>query len=89
MLVLTAAGGLSDDLGAVLKAHYEPVIRAMNALSMPIISAVQGGAVGAGCALALAADLIVADTSAYFLLAFANIGLVPDMGATWIVSPVN
>jgi 2-(1,2-epoxy-1,2-dihydrophenyl)acetyl-CoA isomerase len=48
----------------------------------PVIAAVNGPAVGIGCSLALAADLIVAAESAYFLLAFVNIGLVPDGGST-------
>ena len=46
------------------------------------VAAVNGPAVGIGCSLALAADLIVAAESAYFLLAFVNIGLVPDGGST-------
>src|SRR4051812_31532673 len=48
----------------------------------PVVSAVNGPAVGIGCSFALAADLIVAAESAYFLLAFVNIGLVPDGGST-------
>jgi 2-(1,2-epoxy-1,2-dihydrophenyl)acetyl-CoA isomerase len=48
----------------------------------PVVAAVNGPAVGIGCSLALAADLIVAAESAYFLLAFVNIGLVPDGGST-------
>ena len=46
----------------------------------PVVASVNGPAVGIGCSLALAADLIVAARSAYFLLAFVNIGLVPDGG---------
>jgi 2-(1,2-epoxy-1,2-dihydrophenyl)acetyl-CoA isomerase len=48
----------------------------------PVVAAVNGPAVGIGCSLALACDLIVAAESAYFLLAFVNIGLVPDGGST-------
>jgi 2-(1,2-epoxy-1,2-dihydrophenyl)acetyl-CoA isomerase len=48
----------------------------------PVVAAVNGPAVGIGCSLALAADLVVAAESAYFLLAFVNIGLVPDGGST-------
>jgi 2-(1,2-epoxy-1,2-dihydrophenyl)acetyl-CoA isomerase len=47
-----------------------------------VVAAVNGPAVGIGCSLALAADLILAAESAYFLLAFVNIGLVPDGGST-------
>ena len=48
----------------------------------PVLAAVNGPAVGIGCSLALACDLIVARESAYFLLAFVNIGLVPDGGSS-------
>jgi 2-(1,2-epoxy-1,2-dihydrophenyl)acetyl-CoA isomerase len=51
----------------------------------PVLAAVNGPAVGIGCSLALAADLIVARESAYFLLAFINIGLVPDGGSSLLV----
>jgi 2-(1,2-epoxy-1,2-dihydrophenyl)acetyl-CoA isomerase len=54
-------------------------------MSKPVISAVNGPAAGAGLSLALAADLVVAKESAYFLLAFVNIGLVPDCGASLFV----
>ncbi len=80
------AAGLPEDLGALLRNHYEPVIKAIRDLPVPVVAAVQGAAAGAGCALALAADLVVAGEGAYFLLAFANIGLVPDAGATWSVA---
>ena len=51
----------------------------------PVIAAVNGPAVGIGCSLALCCDLIVAAESAYFLLAFVNIGLVPDGGSSLFV----
>ena len=74
-------GGLPD-LGARLKEIYHPIITGLREMPKPVISAVNGPAVGIGCSLALAADLIVAAKSAYFLLAFVNIGLVPDGGST-------
>src|SRR5215216_614390 len=74
-------GGLPD-LSARLKEVYHPIIAGLRDLPKPVISAVNGPAVGIGCSLALAADLIVAAESAYFLLAFVNIGLVPDGGST-------
>ncbi len=74
-------GGLPD-LSARLKEIYHPIITALREMPKPVISAVNGPAVGIGCSLALAADLIVAAESAYFLLAFVNIGLVPDGGST-------
>jgi 2-(1,2-epoxy-1,2-dihydrophenyl)acetyl-CoA isomerase len=58
------------------------VSRILHQMPKPVVAAVNGPAVGIGCSLALAADLIVAAESAYFLLAFVNIGLVPDGGST-------
>ncbi|TIX50954.1 enoyl-CoA hydratase-related protein [Alteraurantiacibacter aquimixticola] len=75
-----------DDLGALLDAHYNPLARAMAELPVPLVSAVNGPAVGAGMGFALSGDIVVAARSAYFMLAFANIGLVPDAGASWVVA---
>ncbi len=52
---------------------------------MPVISAVHGPVVGAGCMLALSADIVIAARSTYFLQAFVNIGLVPDAGSMWLL----
>ena len=70
------------DLSARLKDVYHPIITGLREMPKPVVAAVNGPAVGIGCSLALAADLIVAAESAYFLLAFVNIGLVPDGGST-------
>jgi 2-(1,2-epoxy-1,2-dihydrophenyl)acetyl-CoA isomerase len=70
------------DLSARLKEVYHPIITGLREMPKPVVAAVNGPAVGIGCSLALAADLIVAAESAYFLLAFVNIGLVPDGGST-------
>jgi enoyl-CoA hydratase len=64
------------------------LIRTIRDLPQPVIAAVNGPAVGVGCSIALGCDLVVAVESAYFLLAFINIGLMPDGGATALV-PVN
>jgi 2-(1,2-epoxy-1,2-dihydrophenyl)acetyl-CoA isomerase len=84
---LAAGGGLPDDVGAALEAHFNPMIEALFASPLPIVAAVNGPCAGAGCSLALAADLVVAGLSAYFLQAFINIGLIPDAGAaaTWLL----
>jgi Enoyl-CoA hydratase/carnithine racemase len=74
-------GGLPD-LSARLKEIYHPIITELREMPKPVIAAVNGPAVGIGCSLALAADLIVAAESAYLLLAFVNVGLVPDGGST-------
>jgi 2-(1,2-epoxy-1,2-dihydrophenyl)acetyl-CoA isomerase len=77
-----AAGTVDTD--ATLRA-YNPIITAIREMPKPVISAVNGAAAGAGASLALAADIVVAAESAYFLLAFTRIGLVPDAGASLFV----
>lgn len=64
---------------------YHPVMLAIRKLPKPVIAAVNGPAVGIGCSLALCCDLVVAAESAYFLLAFVNIGLVADGGSSLFV----
>lgn len=61
------------------------LIRALRTVPQPVLAAINGPAVGVGCSLALAADITVARESAYLLLAFANVGLMPDGGATALV----
>jgi 2-(1,2-epoxy-1,2-dihydrophenyl)acetyl-CoA isomerase len=70
------------DLSLRLKELYHPIITGIREMPKPVIAAVNGPAVGIGCSLALDCDLILAAESAYFLLAFVNIGLVPDGGST-------
>src|SRR3954447_1231414 len=70
------------DVLTVLRERYHPIITGIRRMEKPVLAAVNGPAVGIGCSLALASDLVVAAESAYFLLAFANIGLVADGGAT-------
>jgi 2-(1,2-epoxy-1,2-dihydrophenyl)acetyl-CoA isomerase len=70
------------DLGGALREIYNPIILAVRTLPKPVIAAVNGPAVGIGCSLALSCDMIVAAESAYFLLAFVKVGLVPDGGAS-------
>jgi 2-(1,2-epoxy-1,2-dihydrophenyl)acetyl-CoA isomerase len=69
-------------LSARLREVYHPIITTLREMPKPVVAAVNGPAVGIGCSLALAADLVVAAESAYFLLAFVNIGLIPDGGST-------
>ena len=76
------AEGELPDLSRRLKELYNPIILGIRELPKPVVAAVNGPAAGIGCALALSCDLIVAGESAFFLLAFVNIGLVPDGGAT-------
>jgi 2-(1,2-epoxy-1,2-dihydrophenyl)acetyl-CoA isomerase len=73
------------DVETVLKTRYHPIITTIRRMEKPVVAAVNGPAVGIGCSLALASDLILAAESAYFLLAFVNIGLVPDGGSSAFV----
>ena len=82
---LAASSAILSDLGAGLRAEYEPMLRAIYQCPIPTISAVNGVAAGAGANLALAADVVIATESAYFLQAFALIGLIPDAGGTYFL----
>jgi 2-(1,2-epoxy-1,2-dihydrophenyl)acetyl-CoA isomerase len=66
---------------------YHPAIAGIRRLPKPVVAAVNGPAVGIGCSRALACDLIMAAESAFFGLAFVNIGLMPDGGSTALVPP--
>lgn len=81
-------GGRSSgpvDAGKVLETHFNVLLERLFALPVPFVTAVNGPAAGAGCSYGLAGDIIVAAKSAYFLQAFVNIGLVPDVGSTWML----
>jgi len=73
------------DTDQILVEYYHPIVTAIREMPKPFISAVNGPAAGAGVSLALAADLVVARESAYFLLAFVNIGLAPDGGSSLFI----
>ena len=75
----------SPDLYSVLTERYHPIITGIRRMPKPVIAAVNGAAAGIGLSLALACDLILAAESAFFLLAFVNIGLVPDGGSSVLV----
>ena len=69
-----------------LTRHYNPLMTKLAELDVPTVAAVNGPAAGVGCSMALAADFVFAGASAYFLQAFVNIGLVPDGGASWMLT---
>jgi 2-(1,2-epoxy-1,2-dihydrophenyl)acetyl-CoA isomerase len=73
------------DVAKELNEVYHPVIAGVRRLEKPVVAAVNGPAVGIGASLALACDLVLAAESAYFGLAFVNIGLMPDGGSTLFV----
>jgi 2-(1,2-epoxy-1,2-dihydrophenyl)acetyl-CoA isomerase len=80
-----APGGEGVDLGESLENRYNPLIRRLMNLPKPAVCAVNGVAAGAGANIAFAADIVFAAKSAKFIQSFANIGLVPDSGGTWIL----
>jgi 2-(1,2-epoxy-1,2-dihydrophenyl)acetyl-CoA isomerase len=73
------------DILKELNETYHPIMEALRGLEKPVVAAVNGPAVGIGASLAFACDLILAAESAYFGLAFVNIGLMPDGGSTLFV----
>jgi 2-(1,2-epoxy-1,2-dihydrophenyl)acetyl-CoA isomerase len=79
-----------DSIYRALTELYHPIMQEIRTLPKPVVAAVNGPAVGIGCSLALCCDLILAAESAYFLLAFVNIGLVPDGGSSlWLPTRIG
>ena len=97
-LVLTGAGRgfcsgqnlkafqtLGDDIVAGVMRHYWPAFNALRTCRVPVVVAVNGVAAGGGFSLAMAGDMLVAARSASFIQVFSRIGLVPDLGSTWLL----
>lgn len=74
------------DAGRVLDTHFQPLIRMLRDMPIPVVTAVNGAAAGIGCSIALAGDIIIAGQGAYFLQAFRRIGLVPDGGSAFLLA---
>jgi 2-(1,2-epoxy-1,2-dihydrophenyl)acetyl-CoA isomerase len=80
-----AAEDGKPDVAKELNNLYHPIMEGLRQLEKPVVAAVNGPAVGIGASLAFACDLVLAAESAYFGLAFVNIGLMPDGGSTLFV----
>jgi 2-(1,2-epoxy-1,2-dihydrophenyl)acetyl-CoA isomerase len=73
------------DSGHDLEYFYHPFLRRLRRLGIPLVTAINGAAVGVGASIALMGDIVLCARSAYFLHAFRQVGLVPDGGATWLL----
>ena len=82
---LKAGMSAGISLGQSLRTNYNPMILAIRNIEKPVICKLNGLAAGAGCSLALAADLVVAAEDAYLCQIFVNIGLMPDAGSTFFL----
>jgi 2-(1,2-epoxy-1,2-dihydrophenyl)acetyl-CoA isomerase len=80
-----APGGEAVDLGHSCETYWNPMVRRLSEMAIPVICAVNGVAAGAGANVALACDIVMAAKSAKFIQSFANIGLIPDSGGTWVL----
>ena len=83
--VPAAKEGEAFDLGATVRATYNPVIKSIRKLELPVVCAVNGVAAGAGANLALACDIVLASETASFIQSFAKVGLIPDSGGTFFL----
>jgi 2-(1,2-epoxy-1,2-dihydrophenyl)acetyl-CoA isomerase len=79
------SAGSEVDLGNSVEKYYNPLIRRLSALRVPVICAVNGVAAGAGANIALCCDIVIAARSARFIESFAKLGLIPDSGGTWFL----
>ena len=72
-------------VGELLRTRYNGIVLRMRMMEKPVVAAINGVAAGAGCNLALAADLRIASDRASFIEVFSRVGLIPDSGGTWLL----
>ncbi len=87
----SGAGMSADDVagggpGTKIIAEANRAVRAITALPRPVVAVVQGPAAGVGVSLALACDIVLASEKAFFMLAFTQVGLMPDGGGSALVA---
>ncbi|UNK81057.1 enoyl-CoA hydratase-related protein [Sphingopyxis granuli] len=75
-----------SDIGEPMERLWNPLSEKLMNLPIPVITAMNGPAVGVSVSLALLSDIVIAEPQGYFLLSFANLGLIPDGGATWLLA---
>jgi 2-(1,2-epoxy-1,2-dihydrophenyl)acetyl-CoA isomerase len=75
----------AKDLGILIENYYNPLVKRLRSMPVPVLAAVNGVAAGAGASVALNCDIVIAAQSASFVQAFSKIGLIPDTGATWLL----
>ena len=80
-----APGGEAVDLGQSCENYWNPMVRRLAEMRIPVVCAVNGVAAGAGANVALACDIVMAAKSAKFIQSFANMGLIPDSGGSWVL----
>ncbi|MBL8473455.1 MAG: 2-(1,2-epoxy-1,2-dihydrophenyl)acetyl-CoA isomerase PaaG [Rhodocyclaceae bacterium] len=80
-----AAEGAAPDLARSVELFYKPLVLALRNLPLPVVAAVNGVAAGAGANFALAADIVLAARSAFFMQPFCKLGLIPDTGGSYFL----
>lgn len=80
-----APGAAPVDLGETVRTWWAPLVRSLRELPLPVVTAVNGVAAGAGANVALAGDIVLAAQSASFIQPFCKLGLIPDTGGTWVL----
>ena len=75
----------SGEAGSSLRNSYHPLMFELRGLEMPMVTAINGAAAGVGMSFAMMGDIVCASKNAFFLQAFARIGLIPDGGATFLL----
>lgn len=76
---------VEECLGSHLRSTYHPLLLSLRDMDIPIVTAVNGAAAGVGMSFAMIGDIVCASKTAFFLQAFARVGLVPDGGVSFML----